>query len=284
MNPQRIDFIIIGAQKGGTTTLFEILARHEEVAMSKIKELNFFNVIRELTTENIKRYHDNFNWQEGKIYGEASTRYTQYPLYNDPAMQIFKYNPRIKLIYIIRDPIDRILSQYSFYRIQGLAKKPFEQEIFSNEEFLTTGMYSYQISQFLKYFGRKQILVLFFDDLIHHSDKIKKQLADFLGIDMTKFSADHIHKNKSEGTFYKTSFIRLIQQSYLYKPLNFLIRDKLKDPLKQIFYKRSTKVVFSEKLMKKLVEYYREDIQQMAAYTQSDLSHWYKKDLQKSIE
>jgi hypothetical protein len=277
MNLQRINFLIIGAQKCGTTTLFEILARHEEVAMSKIKELNFFNVIRELTTENIKRYHDNFNWQEGKIYGEASTRYTQYPLYNDPAKQTFKYNPRIKLIYIIRDPIDRILSQYSFYRIQGLAKKPFEQEIFLNEEYLKTGLYFYQLSQFLKYFDRKNILILFFDDLIHQIDKIKMQLAEFLEIDVKKFIDEKIHKNKSEGAYYKTSFIRSIQGSFLYRPLNFLIRNNLRDQLKHIFYNKSEKVVVSENFKKKLVEYYRDDILKMAQFTKCDLSQWYEK-------
>ncbi len=275
MKHDRIDFIIIGAQKGGTTSLFEILASHEDVKMSKIKELNFFTEIKDLTTDKLGRYHKNFEWQNGKICGEASTRYTQYPLYNDPAAQIYKYNPEMKLIYIIRDPVERIVSQYSFYQIQGLAKLPFLEEIYANEEYLATGRYFYQMGHFRKYFKTEQILVLFFEDLIKNISNIRKRLATFLDIDLNKFGSERIHKNISEGIFYKTPLIRKIQRSPLYRPLNFLIRNKVRDQLKSLFYKKAKKEIISDELNEKLIEYYREDIEKMAAFTSRDLSSWY---------
>ena len=108
------DFIIIGAAKSGTTTLYQYLCRHPQIYMSTPKEPDFFSLDM--------NYHKGIEWYESlfdgakpeQICGEASTTYSRWHQHPKAAERISQYLPKVKLIYIMRHPVDRAYSFYAY--------------------------------------------------------------------------------------------------------------------------------------------------------------------------
>ena len=101
---KKIDFIIIGTQKGGTSALDHYLRQHPEIGMGKKKEIHFFDdeKIFSKTDINYNKYHDYFDFSiEKKVYGEATPIYIYW---DQSCKRIWKYNKDIKLIAILRNP------------------------------------------------------------------------------------------------------------------------------------------------------------------------------------
>src|ERR1700680_4934439 len=109
--PTLPNFLIIGAAKAGTTSLYNYLSVHPEIFMSKRKELSFFDPQR--------RWHLGVEWYKSNfdasypVNGEASPRYTRYPRTTGVPERIQQTLGTPKLIYILRDPINRLLAQYT---------------------------------------------------------------------------------------------------------------------------------------------------------------------------
>ncbi len=107
----RVDFLIAGVQKGGTFSLYRLLERHPEISLSKAKEVHFFdNGEIDWSSPRYGPYHRNFpRWREGQVRGEATPIYIYWP---EALERIRTYNPDIKLILLLRDPIERTYSAW----------------------------------------------------------------------------------------------------------------------------------------------------------------------------
>ena len=128
-------FLIIGTMKGGTTSLHRYLRQHPEVFMPERKELNFF--LDEYAGPPIDPPEER-NWSRGitwyerqfagaedeRAVGEASANYSRYPTYPGVAERIAKIVPEMKLIYLMRNPIDRVLSHYLHDFAKGRERQP----------------------------------------------------------------------------------------------------------------------------------------------------------------
>src|SRR5688572_6261293 len=114
------NLIIIGAQKCGTSALHHYIHLHPEICMSAQKELNFF-IESGNWSKGLAWYESNFGGKAGKakIYGEASPNYTDYPGTREVPERMHGIVPDVKLIYMVRHPIERIISQYIHYRRRG---------------------------------------------------------------------------------------------------------------------------------------------------------------------
>lgn len=111
----KVDLMIIGAQKCGTTTLYDILNLHPSLRGCRYKEPEFFSISPDWKA-NIDSYHSLFEQGNGVLYFEGSTTYTFYPLRNLNIWDdLFEYNRKLKFIYIVRNPIERIISSYMLY-------------------------------------------------------------------------------------------------------------------------------------------------------------------------
>ena len=108
----KVDFFIVGAPKAGTTSLFHYLNEHLEIEMSSQKEPDYFSdgalkrqgmYYRKSRIENLEKYHGLFTNKEVKLRGEASVSYL---FYNDVPQKIKDYNPKAKIIIMLRNPID----------------------------------------------------------------------------------------------------------------------------------------------------------------------------------
>lgn len=177
-----IDFIVIGAQKGGTTSLAASLAAHPSICFSDDKEPGFF-LLSDPKASDLKRYHKLFNPLSGQLLGEASTQYTMLPESDGTAERIFENNPKVKLIYIMRDPVERILSHYAHRVVRKRAHKDPCHEIKNNPSYVFRSRYYYQLQPFLKIFPRDSILLLIFEDFIADPRSTLCKVAHFLNID-----------------------------------------------------------------------------------------------------
>ena len=203
--------MIVGAQKGGTTALHSFLSKHQKVCMSNPKETDFFSTEANWSKSvDYKTYHRFYTPSlKSKIYGEASPGYMLN--YKNVAPRIKKYNPNAKLIFILKNPIERAYSQYkmhvkrdgldiSFSEALDIAFCDEEKEmIIFNEEsglssdtiktYLLFGHYIEQIEGFKKLFEDKQMMFLLTEELYTDHQNTMNKVCNFL--DIPNFTSEH---------------------------------------------------------------------------------------------
>ena len=184
IDKQKPNLFIIGATKGGTTSLHNYLKEHPQVFMSEPKEPGFFlgPIISRFKT--LEEYLALFEGsQQALIRGESSTGYTHYPYRIGVARRIYEFNPKAKIIYIIRDPIERTISHYWWnVRWEGEKRDPY-QAILQDNFYQNVSYYALQIKQYLKFFSKNQIKILTLESLKKDPLGTLKDLFIWLGVD-----------------------------------------------------------------------------------------------------
>ncbi len=181
----RPGFLIIGATKSGTTTLFRALAGHPDIWIHPRKELRYFN--------------EEYNWSKGPdwyqaqfapavrsgalICGESSNSYTRFPLLAGVPERIARINPDMKLLYVVRDPMKRIESHYRHRFLNGVEARPAEAAIRADRRYVVASLYGAQVQEHLRVFPRSQLCVIRAEELFAAPDRVTVTLSAFLGID-----------------------------------------------------------------------------------------------------
>jgi hypothetical protein len=190
---QRIDFMVAGNQKCGTTTLARRLGQHPDARMSKPKELRWFSRDDVDQSElGYRAYHDH-GWgqsdlDEAFVYGEATPKYVLHTKSGRPLMleRIAKYNPNIKLIVLFRDPVDRAFSQWNMLERNGRKPPPFPELVSSGlsnrsapyNKVLRRGEYGRIASNILSLFPAENCCFIRTTKLDDQMD----QICEFLGL------------------------------------------------------------------------------------------------------
>lgn len=173
--------MIIGAQKCGTSSLASQLAAHPEICFCKIKEPGYFDRTEDWEA-GLDEYHALYSPEEGQICGESSTMYTFIPEWLGTHERLYAYNPGLKLIYIMRQPVERILSNYSHRVVRRTVEGPPEDSVLQNPTYINRTRYGVQLRPYLDLFGRDQILLIIFEEYIADQPKTLAQICEFLGI------------------------------------------------------------------------------------------------------
>lgn len=215
----RPSFLIIGAQKAGTTALSYILRQHLQIVPSRKKELNFFDSGK-IEYGDFSSYHEMFPLPL-KLFPNKIT-YESSPIYlfhSECASRIHKYSPKMRLIIILREPVSRAFSAWNMYsnfqnssnpRHQKLAEpRTFEEAIMqeidrldevSNESnrkaYIRRGFYLDQIESYLQYFPREALLILEQSELRDETASTLNRICNFLRLD-SNYRFDLIQKNVS---------------------------------------------------------------------------------------
>ncbi len=174
-------FLVIGAAKSGTSSLFAYLRGHPEVFMSTPKELHFFSHGWDRGLEHYESFFEGSG--DYRARGEASTSYTQAPRFDGVPARVAKALPDVRLVYLIRNPVDRIRSQYVHYVDRGREGRPLEQAVRENPDYLDTSRYAYQLGLYLEHFERDQVLVISTDQLRDSRTETMGEVYRFLGVD-----------------------------------------------------------------------------------------------------
>jgi hypothetical protein len=177
--------------KAGTTSLFHYLRGHPQVCMAQRKELNFF-----VEHMNWKRGRD---WYERQFraagrgvvaFGEASPSYSKHPIIRGVPQRIASLVPNVQLVYLVRHPVERMLSQYRHQLIIGKEVRPIGEALLKNPDYLATSRYAHQIEQYLQYFPRERILVVKSEDFRTARAGTMRTILEFIGVNGMKVPRD----------------------------------------------------------------------------------------------
>ena len=174
-------FVIIGAQKCGTTALHSYLARHPQISMSRPKELDFF-VAEKNWDKGVEWYRQRWNGPEKPIRGESSPNYTAYPNFKDVPERMVELLPDIKLIFMVRDPVARVRSSYIHSFSNAAEDRPMREAVLDPARaYVWRSRYHAQLTRFLEHYPMERILLLEQDELLNDRKATLERVFRFLG-------------------------------------------------------------------------------------------------------
>jgi sulfotransferase family protein len=176
------DFLIIGAQKGGTTTLYHLLTQHPYVERSALKEVNLFDKHFEEGTEWYRQCFPQPKWKDGRktLTGEASPNYLFSSQVPERMAEVI---PQARLIALLRNPVDRVYSNYWHNASRGHELRTLEDIMKAKEtHYLSKGVYVDQLVRWSKFFSKEQMLVLKSEDFFERPREILNIVFDFLDL------------------------------------------------------------------------------------------------------
>lgn len=204
MKPRRISFLICGAQKCGTSALHDYLRRHPGIDLPVVKELHIFdNESADWSDAGIDQIDQAMaghfqSMAPGRCCGEA----TPVSLWWMPAMErIWRYNPAMRLIAILRNPISRAYANWRMEQLKGRDQGPLPLSLAEEEHrcrealplqhrvrsYLSRGLYSEQIRRLWRYFPREQLLLLRQEELLEQPETTLERVYAHLGVDTVPF-------------------------------------------------------------------------------------------------
>tara|TARA_B100001063_G_C16737034_1_gene542628 strand:- start:734 stop:1627 length:894 start_codon:yes stop_codon:yes gene_type:complete len=281
---KKIDFIIIGAQKSGSTFLYNILNLSNEIFMPEEKELPFF-LEKNIDEKNYQKFLNNY-FKNSKIDQKIGTSTPQYMMYPESFKFIKSSLPTVKLIAILREPIKRLISHYDMayrfgkekrsinsvleYQLENIEyyrKTPFDDP---TGKYIVAGEYGRIFSDLLKNFDKSQIHVLLFKDLISQPKMEIRKIMSFLDL---KSQINEFKKFKNmRGGKKKLINIDLYKIVVFFKKIglknlipNFLIKktQTLLSFVDNVNVDTKSKTSINEinpKLLEKLKDHYRKDL------------------------
>lgn len=277
------NFICIGAQKSGTTTLYDILRQHPEVFLPANKELHFFD--------------DDFNYQKGMNYyknffadaigyravGEITPAY----LYFEKCPQRI-YNTLggdIKFIIILRNPVERAFSHYLMSYKRGYENKNFHKAVLeeknrinsdyfakSHFSYIDRGYYSKQIQNYFTFFSTENIKILIFEDFLQDKQNVVSSILEFLNVKSTRLKIEI--KSNAAGNYPILLKKLLLSESKMKKRISSKMPANFKNNIKRIL---STKAPFELTYEEKKFYYnkfFRKEIDELENLINKDLSKW----------
>lgn len=294
------NFLIIGAQKAGTSSLYQYLKQHPEIYLSPVKEAHFFSYLdQEIAFKDPMFYPGKFKYIDNlasyealfsgvtkeKAIGEVSPSYIYIP---QTASRIHRQNPGMKIIAILRNPAERAFSNFVHNcSLPGGGEEPlasFAEALAAEEErkqagwssswhYKSKGYYYEQLKRYYDLFGAKQIQICKFEDLKTQPEQTIAEICTFLGVDSSftpelgnTFNASGLPKNK---------LIKWI------RPLLQKTAPILKSVLPQSAFQRLKGKLLSKPKMSdadrsQLMADYTEDIRSLEELTQQSFQHWLK--------
>lgn len=234
----RVAFMIIGAQKSGTTSLAHQLAQHPQVCFCCTKEPGYFNRVVDWRS-GLSEYHALFAPTTGQLCGEGSTMYTFLPEWQDTHRRLHEYNPALKLVYIMRHPVERIVSHYSFRFVRARVKESPEVAVRTDPTYVDRSRYGMQLGPYLALFGRAQILPLIFEEYTANPRAVLEEVARFLEIAPEPMaSIDTGVKGATAGNEALSDSARKVARSRVVTALKPLLPSKLRGRVRRMFSKR----------------------------------------------
>jgi hypothetical protein len=267
--------------KAGTTSLHRYLSCHPEIFMSTEKEPRFFT--------------DDSNWSKGlawyeshfpepaAIRGESTPDYTKFPAIRHAPERINSTIPRAHLIYLVRDPMDRIISHYmdafSFGRVHGTLNEELAQ--YETSHFVNCSKYFMQLEQYLEYFDREEILIVVSEDLRDDRENTLSGIFRFLGVDESFTTPDWKATHYESRDLRRKTWIGYellhIADAVRSSSLRRYLPRQLMMPIRAfnaVTERKIARPTLDESLRIELSDYLREDIDKLRSFTGRPLGKW----------
>jgi len=242
-----VNFVIGGTQKGGTSALDSFLRQHPQICMPKSrKEIHFFDQEKNFQPRSsYRKYHENFRpGPEHRAIGEATPMYMYW---ESAPYRIWSYNPEMKWILVLRNPVERAFSAWNMEKERGadpfsfeeaVAKEasrcrralPLQHRVFS---YIDRGFYAHQVRRIFNIFTPARCLILLNEDLKNSHRETMRKVFDFLHVDGSAVP----------------SAAKVFEQKY--------------------------EEILKRELSQKLTETFYFDMKELERLINRDLSHWY---------
>jgi hypothetical protein len=282
---------IIGVQKAGTTTLDDWLSQHPQIyCYESLKDVHLFARFKSMDEIEQRLMKEPASYKNQPVILQSAVNYIFYPQLLE---SIAQFKPKAKLILILRNPVDRAISSYAYFKKMLRETRPMEEALLYQPKEVTEftrdngdftyiehGFYAKQIKNCLQYFSKEQLLILDYNDLSANPSSLLKQIFSFLNID-TAFQPDLTAKNVTGSV--KNQFLqeRIIKQGKARKWIvknfldPFLPVGKRKMIKKKLFEMNTGKEKTGqllpgneetvEQIKKRLRPYFMEDVKELDA-------------------
>jgi hypothetical protein len=306
------NFMVVGAAKAGTTSIYQYLSQHPEVYLSPIKETNYFakdipldkirkdyykggelDVEAYVNTDLSEQIHIAFvsQWEHyiklyknvrgEKAIGEISNSY----LYSQvAAREIHAVDPGMKIIMILRDPIKRAFSHYKMTLRVGLVKDSFYEEVqrdYAAREkgfrvshlYVEMGQYAAQVKRYLDTFPREQVRIYLFDDLKADAASVIDDMLRFLGVDPSQ-QVDTSFQANQASVPKNVQLVHFLRKTGIRKLAKKISPRFVGEAAKKVIYKDKDDLELTQRDRDFLRPLFEQDIQELERILERDLSHW----------
>lgn len=290
-----IDFMGIGAEKSATTWIADCLRDHPEIFVPKEKEIYFFNDLDPhlLSVENPK-FKKGIGWYR-KFFDDADVKqkkgeFSPTYLYSKrTARRIKKFFPDIKIIVSLRNPVERAFSQYLHDKRLGLIHKSvsFEDAFRENSSLEEKSLYYKYLKYYYKFFPKKNILVILYDDIKIKPLKTIRGIYKFLGVRDINFRPESLSTRPLAASSARVGVLNrflvkgeyFLKRNRLYFLSDFLEKSRIREIAHDFSFKINSKRIekyplIEGKLKGKMKRFFGTDIEKLENLINRDLSSW----------
>jgi hypothetical protein len=268
------DFLVIGAMKAGTSSLYAYLRSHPEIFMAREKEPSFFG---ENWSRGISWYEQLFDKAgEAHSIGEASTQYSVYPFVPRVPSRIAELLPNVRLIYLVRHPIERMLSEYHYNVIRGLERDRLaDRSLLRDRTYEYASRYALQVEQYLERFDLRQILILKSEDLRNDRMRTLGRIYTYLGVD-SGWQPPNLQEEYNSSSERRA---RPVDQGVRMIPGYRLFAAIAPSPLRKLKRRLTTieappRPVLSDRARSELEERFRDEVCRLRRYMDGQFDGW----------
>ncbi len=283
------NYMVIGAAKCATTTVSKLLGQHPDCFMVKCKEPYFFS--------NDEVYTRGFDWYESlydeagskKMRGEGSNRYTMKEVFPNTVSRIVSYNPDLKLIYIVRNPIARIESFWMQKRSHGGEEVhyDFNTAVRVNRDWLVdSSNYWQQLSVYRPHFPDDRIHIMFYEDFKADPETVMRRCFKFLDVDPNEpIVNSNIHIGHFSNKTIPMNTLSRLREYYIFRVGVKLIPKAMREPLKKhLFFKKiEGRPQWSAKTREWVADLLEADSRKFLEYYGKPKDFWNLRDLRSSF-
>jgi Sulfotransferase domain len=248
----RPNLFLVGAMKCGTSTLHTLLDLHPRITMSEPKEPGYFiddaDLKRDtpLTTPlTEQQYLALFKWTPDTAYaGESSTYYTKYPRLPCPAERIHAFNTDSRILYLVRDPVDRMASHYQHQGALGRRNHPDIAKVLAKDDNIwNVTDYALQIRRYINVFGRQRVLILSFEDMVRDTSGFMNSVLQWLDVEPMQIPSARIDLSRPEFNVSNTEFLspRLVALEGAKQVLVGVLPTRVKALFRGLYYRKHSR-------------------------------------------
>ncbi len=267
------DFIIIGAMKCATSSLHDQLAQQPGVFMSTPKEPCFFSD-DDIYAKGIDWYHNLFASAESNdICGESSTHYTKRPRLGHSIERLQQHlTKQTKFIYVVRHPIDRLVSHYVHDWTENTIHEPIDEAIDAHRDLIDFSLYSMQLQPFIEAFGTERLLLVPFDGILKRPQSVLDRIAAFIEYDgQMSWHTDDGPSNVSSQRLRKNG----LRDALVWNPVvtalrRALIPQSLRDRVKSMWQMKK-RPILSDASVKRLTTLFDADLKLLSQWVGRDI-------------
>jgi hypothetical protein len=189
-------FLVIGAMKCGTTTLHEYFQAHPDITVPVTKETDYFSTDA-AWERGPSWYHAQFGPVDAAACGECCPSYAMADRYPETSRRVAETIPGVKLIYMVREPVSRIISMWKHHVYRGEERRSIIDAIGMDSRYLSASRYGWHLSLYRRYFDNDQIRVFSLHELARDPHWVLREIAQFIEVPALAEFPTGVHAHRS---------------------------------------------------------------------------------------